>query len=88
MSNYKTNLTKNAAAIGRMQVIQSAEKLILHLCGKDAYARWLAALPEWATLSTMGGVSNTSAMEIARDDAAYESMIKVMAAELRPVLEV
>lgn len=76
-----------ATRLARAQTLRAMQTLAITMGGVKGYTEWLAAMPEGAALSPSGGVEQSTLMDVAADDVAYEKAKKTFADIMKPVLE-
>lgn len=86
-TNYQEMAKKNLEKVGRAQTLRAMEHIIIAMGSKDAYAAWLQTLPEDATLSATGRLSNDAINLIIAEDDLYNNAVKAFAQQMAPVLE-
>lgn len=84
MTNVNTKT--NAEKINRLQNLRAMERLMITMGGKDGLMAWMAAMPDDVVLSSSGGVSAESMMDVANRDDAYQAAVQAFAAHMTPVL--
>lgn len=71
----------------RSTTLLAMERLILSLGGRDAYIKWLEALPTDAGLNNAGGLNQHSVMAISVNDDQYSKMVTAFAKYMLPTME-
>ena len=74
------------ARVQRLQNLPAMERLVINMGGRKAYIKWLEAMPEGAEVTATGGMTHQTATEIAGDEYMYNTLVRVFAEVMRPVL--
>ncbi len=84
--NETIDMNARVVANNRLQTLRAMERVVTHLGGKNAYVKWLLALPGNATLSEIGALSANALETISKDEDAFLAVKHEFAAIMGPVL--
>lgn len=84
--NIREHAKHNAEMAERVQTMRAMERLMINLGGKDGYIKWLMALPEGASLTSIGVIGAEALRDIAEHEEAYQRVVRSFATHMGPVL--